>query len=68
MSENPLTLERIRAMPKDDGPPLKFVAIWGLFAVVMVYAHTQIAVQGVQIAMPFQIEDAEQPAMMATLD
>ena len=55
-------------MYRDDGPPLKFVAIWGLFAVVMFYAHTQMAAQGVRIAMPFQIEDAEQPVLMAALD
>ena len=55
-------------MNRTDGPPIKFVAIWGLFAVAMLCAHTLMASHDGQIAMAPLFQDIEQPMMMAGLD
>ena len=59
---------KVRVMSNDAGPPLKFAAIWGLFAVTMLCAHTLMASHDGQIAMGPLFEEAEQPIMMARLD
>ena len=51
-----------------DGPPIRFILIWGLFAILMLYTHTRMATDNGRIAAGFQFEDLEQPLMMAGLD
>ena len=51
-----------------DGPPLMFVAIWGIFAVLALYGQQQMIDHGVKIAMPYQIEDVQGPIQIAGLD
>ena len=58
----------LTSRPNADGPPIRFVLIWGLFATLMIYTHMQMATDNGRIAMGFQFEDLEQPLMMAGLD
>ena len=53
---------------RTDGPPIKFVALWGMFALVMLYGQGQMIQHGVKIAMPYQIEDPGSPLQLASLD
>ena len=53
---------------RTDGPPIKFVAIWGLFALAMLYGQGQLISHGVKIAMPYQIDNPGSPIQLALLD
>ena len=51
-----------------DGPPIKFVALWGLFALAAFFTQSQMAANGVKVAMPFQITSPGHPTVIAALD
>ncbi len=40
----------------DDGPPLKFVALWGVFALLMLFGQMQLINQGVNMTLSHQID------------
>ena len=52
----------------DDGPPLKFVALWGVFALLMLLGQTQITHYGVSVAMSDQSDQDAEPFMVAALN
>ena len=52
----------------EDGPPIKFVAIWGLFAVLMLFGQAQLISHGANIAMSYQTDETNGPTLMASLD
>ncbi|MCJ2067701.1 hypothetical protein MKK75_02590 [Methylobacterium sp. J-030] len=52
----------------DDGPPLKFVALWGMFAVLMLFGQMQLINHGANIALSYQIDPGVEPTLMAALD
>ncbi|MBP1183562.1 hypothetical protein [Methylobacterium sp. PvR107] len=52
----------------NDGPPIKFVAIWGLFALMMLLGQAQLISHGANIAMSYQVEQSAEPTLMAALD
>lgn len=52
----------------DDGPPIKFVAIWGLFALLMLFGQAQLISRGASIAMSYQIDESSGPISIAALD
>ena len=52
----------------DDGPPLKFVAIWGVFALLMLFGQMQLINHGANIALSYQVDDSADPRLMAALD
>ena len=54
--------------PTEDRSPIKYVVTWGLLAFLMIYSHTRMATHEGKIAMGFQFEDLEQPAMMAGVE
>jgi hypothetical protein len=51
-----------------DGPPIKFVAIRGLLAALMLFGQAQMISHGANIAMSFQFDEATGPTLMAALD
>jgi hypothetical protein len=51
-----------------DGPPVKFVAIWGLFAAIMLLGQAQMISHGADIAMSYQFDGASGFTLMAALD
>ena len=52
----------------DDGPPIKFVAIWGLFALMMLLGQAQLISHGANIALSYQIDESKVPVLLAALD
>jgi hypothetical protein len=52
----------------DDGPPVKFVALWGVFALLMLFGQAQLIGHGANIAMSFQVDESAGPTLMAALD
>jgi hypothetical protein len=52
----------------NDGPPIKFVAIWGVFALLMLFGQAQLISHGTNIAMSYQVEQSAEPTLMAALD
>lgn len=52
----------------DDGPPLKFVALWGVFALLMLFGQMQLISHGANIALSYQIDQGADPTLMAALD
>jgi hypothetical protein len=52
----------------NDGPPIKFVALWGMFALLMLLGQAQLISQGANIAMSYQLEQSAEPTLMAALD
>ncbi|MGH1575589.1 hypothetical protein ACRAWG_39445 (plasmid) [Methylobacterium sp. P31] len=53
---------------KDDGPPIKFVAIWGLFALTMLFGQMQLINNGAQMTLAFQVDEMNGPITVAALD
>jgi hypothetical protein len=51
-----------------EGPPIKFVAIWGLFALLMLIGQMHLINQGTDITLSFQIDEMNGPVSMAALD
>lgn len=51
-----------------DGLPIKFVAIWGVFALIMLLGQAQLINRGADIAMSYQFNEASGPTLMAALD
>ncbi|MCJ2051975.1 hypothetical protein [Methylobacterium sp. J-070] len=52
----------------DDGPPIKFVALWGMFALLMLFGQAQLISHGANISLSYQVEQSAEPALMAALD
>lgn len=52
----------------NDGPPLKFVAIWGVFALLMLFGQMQLINHGANIALSYQVGESADPTLMASLD
>jgi hypothetical protein len=52
----------------DDGPPFKFVALWGAFALLMLFGQMQLINHGANIALSYQVDDSAEPTLMAALD
>ncbi|MGU3667724.1 hypothetical protein ACLBX9_26355 [Methylobacterium sp. A49B] len=52
----------------NDGPPIKFVAIWGMFALLMLLGQAQLLGRGVNIAMSYQFDQGAEPFMVAALN
>lgn len=52
----------------NDGPPIKFVAIWGVFALLMLLGQTQLTSYGSNIAMVDQSDLDAEPFMVAALN
>jgi hypothetical protein len=52
----------------DDRPPIKFVAIWGLFALLMLAGQAQLISRGANIAMSYQVDETNGSTLMASLD
>ncbi len=53
---------------KDDGPPIKFVAMWGLFALAMLFGQMQLINRGAHMEMSYQVDEMNSPVIMASLD
>ena len=53
---------------RHDGPPLVFVAVWGVFALLALYGQMHLIDHGVKIAMPYQIDLPGEPTQLAMLD
>ena len=51
-----------------EGPPIKFVAIWGLFALLMLFGQTHLINRGANMALSFQVDEMNGPVTMAALD
>jgi hypothetical protein len=51
-----------------EGPPIKFVAIWGLFALLMLVGQMHLINQGADITLSFQIDELNGPVSMAALE
>jgi hypothetical protein len=51
-----------------DGPPLKFVAVWGVFALLMLFGQMQLISHGANIALSYQVHESADPTLMASLD
>ena len=52
----------------DEGPPLAFVALWGLFALLMLFGQMQLINHGANIALSYQVNESVDPFSMAALD
>lgn len=52
----------------NDGPPMKFVALWGVFALLMLVGQAQLLGHGVNIAMSDQFDQDAEPFMVAALN
>lgn len=52
----------------DEGPPLKFVALWGVLALLMLFGQMQLINHGANIALSYQIGPGAEPTLMAALD
>ncbi|MGU3666230.1 hypothetical protein ACLBX9_18755 [Methylobacterium sp. A49B] len=52
----------------NDGPPIKFVALWGVFALLMLLGQAQLISHGANIAMSYQLDQSAEPTLMAALD
>ena len=53
---------------KDDGPTIKFVAVWGLFALAMLFGQMQLINNGAHMTMSFQVDELNGPVTLASLD
>jgi hypothetical protein len=49
-------------------PPILFVAIWGLFAAAMLFGQHEVMSHGTKLANVVDINDAEMPVQIASLD
>ena len=49
-------------------PPILFVAVWGLFAVAMLFAQSQIVANGGKLLNVVDIQDPEMHLQLASLD
>ena len=52
----------------DDGPPLKFVALWSVFALLLLFGQMQLINHGANIILSYQIDPGAEPTLMAALD
>ena len=52
----------------EEGPPVRFVAIWGLFAFFMFLGQMHLINHGSDIALSYQVDELNGPAVMASLD
>ena len=52
----------------EDGPPLTFVAVWGVFALLMLLGQAHLINNDAKIAMSFQPADTTEAYTMAALD
>jgi hypothetical protein len=49
-------------------PPILFVAVWGLFAIAMLFAQNQIVMNGGKLLNVVDIQDPEMHLQLAALD
>jgi hypothetical protein len=52
----------------DDGPPIKFAALWGVFALLMLLGQTQLTSYGSNTAMSAESDQDAEPFMVAALN
>ena len=51
-----------------DGPPLKSLAVWGVFALLMLFGQMQLISHGANISLSYQVHESADPTLMASLD
>ena len=52
----------------DEGPPLEFVTLWGIFALLMLLGQTHLINHGAYVSISYQVDELNGPFEMASLD
>ncbi len=51
----------------DDGPPIKFVTLWGVFALLMLLGQAHLISYGTNVATSDQLDQDTEPFLVAAL-